>query len=320
MGMDAAMASRANILLVDDDALVLKATRLMLTEAEPGWRVEICDSPAQALEKCADSDFDAVIIDYNMPEMNGLSLARTMWGKRPDLPIIFLTGRGSEEVARDAFYLGAADYVIKGEPRAYERLVRAIHRAVDMFWTEDRLAKLVNQDFPFGLLVIDLADGSLKLANDLGRRLVVDQGRDKWLDDPAATPPGFVLQSMAAAKDPDRKEAPISRTVDEQGQVYQIHWRAVSLNGSAAGPSHLLTTITREEAKPHPSPELSKREQEVLGLVLSGMSNADIGKALFISEVTVKAHVSHVLKKYNVDSRAQLAAVLLGSPRISVDS
>ena len=141
MGMDAGMASQASILLVDDDALVLKATKLMLTEAEPGWTVETCDSPARAQEKCAETDFDAVVIDYNMPEMNGLSLARTLWSKRPDLPIIFLTGRGSEEVARDAFYMGAADYVIKGEPRAYERLIKAIHRAIDIFWTEDRLAK-----------------------------------------------------------------------------------------------------------------------------------------------------------------------------------
>ena len=158
------------------------------------------------------------------------------------------------------------------------------------------------------------------MANEPGRRLVIDQGRDKWLEDPSATPPGFVLQGMAAARNPDQKEAAVSRTIDEHGQIYQIHWRAVALNGTEVEPTHLLTTITREEAKPSPAPNLSKREQEVLGLVLSGMSNADIGKALYISEVTVKAHVSHVLKKYNVDSRAQLAAVLLGSPRISVDS
>jgi LuxR family maltose regulon positive regulatory protein len=53
---------------------------------------------------------------------------------------------------------------------------------------------------------------------------------------------------------------------------------------------------------------LSKREKEVLGLMARGMSNAEIGQALFISPVTVKVHVRHIFEKLGVRSRA--AAVL----------
>ena len=50
---------------------------------------------------------------------------------------------------------------------------------------------------------------------------------------------------------------------------------------------------------------LTKREKEVLGLVAQGLSNAQIGKRLFISPVTVKVHVRHIFEKLRVKSRAE---------------
>jgi DNA-binding NarL/FixJ family response regulator len=55
---------------------------------------------------------------------------------------------------------------------------------------------------------------------------------------------------------------------------------------------------------------LSKRELEILGLIGQGMRNAEIAKALFISESTVKVHVRHILDKLHVRTRAQAAALL----------
>jgi DNA-binding NarL/FixJ family response regulator len=52
---------------------------------------------------------------------------------------------------------------------------------------------------------------------------------------------------------------------------------------------------------------LTDREREVLGAVGRGLSNADIGKALFMSEATVKAHVSRVLVKLDATNRVQVA-------------
>ena len=52
---------------------------------------------------------------------------------------------------------------------------------------------------------------------------------------------------------------------------------------------------------------LSPREKEVLSLVAQGLSNREIGLALFISPVTVKVHVRHIFEKLGVKSRAAAA-------------
>ena len=57
--------------------------------------------------------------------------------------------------------------------------------------------------------------------------------------------------------------------------------------------------------------ELTAREQEVLQQVLTGKSNREIGRALFISESTVKTHVRNIFSKYDVGSRAELISTLL---------
>jgi DNA-binding NarL/FixJ family response regulator len=51
--------------------------------------------------------------------------------------------------------------------------------------------------------------------------------------------------------------------------------------------------------------ELSSREQDVLRLVVLGLSNAEIGSELYISETTVKTHVTHILQKLNLRDRVQ---------------
>ncbi len=53
---------------------------------------------------------------------------------------------------------------------------------------------------------------------------------------------------------------------------------------------------------------LSLREQEIFGLILRGMSNAEISQALFITESTVKFHIGNIFKKVGISSRAELIA------------
>jgi two-component system NarL family response regulator len=59
------------------------------------------------------------------------------------------------------------------------------------------------------------------------------------------------------------------------------------------------------------SPELSKREREVLQLMAAGMSNLEIGEALSISEGTVKSHINNILSKLNVSDRTQAVIAAL---------
>ncbi|UOF79035.1 response regulator containing a cheY-like receiver [Caudoviricetes sp.] len=56
---------------------------------------------------------------------------------------------------------------------------------------------------------------------------------------------------------------------------------------------------------------LSNREVEVANMVYKGMSNREIANALFITEKTVKFHVTHIFKKYKLRSRAQLIVKMI---------
>jgi DNA-binding NarL/FixJ family response regulator len=83
----------------------------------------------------------------------------------------------------------------------------------------------------------------------------------------------------------------------------------------AAGDALLSPTVTRRViqafarvptvAPPKEFEELSDRENAVFHLMAQGLSNAEIGKELFISETTVKTHVTHILQKLNLRDRVQ---------------
>jgi DNA-binding NarL/FixJ family response regulator len=83
----------------------------------------------------------------------------------------------------------------------------------------------------------------------------------------------------------------------------------------AAGDALLSPTVTKRVIQqftrvPRPAPpaeleELSERERDVFRLIARGLSNAEIGQELFISETTVKTHVTHILAKLDLRDRVQ---------------
>ena len=96
----------------------------------------------------------------------------------------------------------------------------------------------------------------------------------------------------------------------------------------AAGEALLSPTITKRVIQkfartPRPAPpkeldELSEREQEVFRLMVQGLSNGEIAQELYISETTVKTHVTHILQKLNLRDRVQ--AVVLAYQSGLVDA
>jgi DNA-binding NarL/FixJ family response regulator len=86
--------------------------------------------------------------------------------------------------------------------------------------------------------------------------------------------------------------------------------RTVAAGDALLSPAVTKRVIEQFTRSPRPAPpkevdELTAREREILGLIARGLSNAEIGSALFISDTTVKTHVTHILSKLNLRDRVQ---------------
>jgi len=103
-------AGRARILWIDDDQATLTVGRLILESV--GYGVDTARSGRTGLELLASRTFDLVILDYDMPEQNGLDVALEIRRNWQTLPILVLSGGALPATA----HLPANDVVLKGEP------------------------------------------------------------------------------------------------------------------------------------------------------------------------------------------------------------
>jgi two-component system response regulator HydG len=126
------------VLVVEDEPDDGEALELWLERA--GCAVTSVRSAVQALEKIGTEDFDLVLTDLAMSEMNGLDLCEHILGIRPDMPVIVVTGMGSLEAAVSALRVGAYDFITK--PVDPELLTHAVSRAVQHRHLRDELKRL----------------------------------------------------------------------------------------------------------------------------------------------------------------------------------
>jgi CheY-like chemotaxis protein len=102
-----------SVLFVDDEPVLVDIGRLFL-ERVGNFSVTGVESAQKALEMLSEKPFDVIIADYQMPGMTGIDLLRIVRSQYGDIPFILFTGRGREDVARDAINIGANFYVQKG--------------------------------------------------------------------------------------------------------------------------------------------------------------------------------------------------------------
>ena len=115
------------LLLVEDDARL--AEMLMEYLGAAGFRVAAASRGAQALQRLADEDFDAVVLDLMLPDMDGLDLCRRLRVQRISVPVLMLTARGDATDRIVGLELGADDYLPKPfEPRELLARLRAVLR------------------------------------------------------------------------------------------------------------------------------------------------------------------------------------------------
>ncbi|PKL68069.1 MAG: hypothetical protein CVV30_12055 [Methanomicrobiales archaeon HGW-Methanomicrobiales-1] len=102
-----------SVLYVDDERDLLEMGKLFL-EQSPEFHVEIALSAKDALALPAIQSFDAIVSDYQMPDMDGIEFLKAVRGQFGDVPFILFTGRGREDVVIDAINNGADFYLQKG--------------------------------------------------------------------------------------------------------------------------------------------------------------------------------------------------------------
>ena len=103
------------ILLADDHSLVRRGIRSLL-RAQAGWQV--CGEAAdgrEALEKVNELQPDILILDLNMPELNGLEVTRRVHKILPRVEVLVLTVQDSEQVMRQVLEAGARGYMLKSD-------------------------------------------------------------------------------------------------------------------------------------------------------------------------------------------------------------
>lgn len=126
---------KPKILHIDDEKRFLEVFSLTFGKY---FTILSLDDPTKALDIINNQDIDLIITDYDMPVMDGLELLREIRQKHPDLPVIFYTGQGNENVAREAFLAGVSDYFTK-EIFGFahkERLINSINRCIEKQRTE----------------------------------------------------------------------------------------------------------------------------------------------------------------------------------------
>jgi PAS domain S-box-containing protein len=116
------------ILLVEDNEHDRLSFRRALEKSDIECEITECVRAEEALERLrgSASSFDIGVVDYALPGMSGLELCQELISKKTPLPLIILTGRGSEQLAVKALKAGVDDYMIKDPKQSYLELLPVV--------------------------------------------------------------------------------------------------------------------------------------------------------------------------------------------------
>ncbi|MGP4078955.1 response regulator [Pseudalkalibacillus sp. R45] len=216
-------AVKTSIVLIDDHKLFREGVKRILDMEENFEVVAEGDDGQDAVDLIESFSPDVVLMDINMPNINGVEATRRLVERFPEIKVVILSIHDDEAYVTHAVQTGASGYLLK------EMDADALIEAVKV-----------------------VADGGAYLHPKVTVNLLSEFRRIKTHGGNSGGEVGFK----------------------------EVEYRK---------PLHILT----------------RRECEVLQMLADGKSNRSIGEALYISEKTVKNHVSNILQKMNVNDRTQ---------------
>jgi DNA-binding NtrC family response regulator len=117
----------AKILIVDDERTIRESVSLILTDE--GYETKLAASGQEALDLLNQEDFDILITDLKMPEMDGMELVKNCLNICPQTFVIIITAHATVESAIEALRMGAFDYILK--PFDFDDLLLKVKRLIN---------------------------------------------------------------------------------------------------------------------------------------------------------------------------------------------
>ena len=119
-----------HVIVIDDDPILLQALTETVRLGIENVTVDQSDSPKTALEWIGSTDYDVIISDIKMPDMDGLTLLDNIQALRPGIPTILITGHHECDLAVKALRNGAYDFIQKPIDRRY--FLKALNAAIQV--------------------------------------------------------------------------------------------------------------------------------------------------------------------------------------------
>ncbi len=117
----------ASVLIIDDEKTIRRGTSQILSEN--GYVVESCASGLDGLNEALSGNYDLILLDVKLPDINGMEILKTISQKQPDIFVIMMTGFATVESAVEALKIGAYDYLSK--PFSSNELIIAVNKAIE---------------------------------------------------------------------------------------------------------------------------------------------------------------------------------------------
>ncbi|MEJ8776823.1 response regulator transcription factor [Pseudogracilibacillus sp. ICA-222130] len=156
------MSESNRILVVDDEERIRRLIKMYLERED--FVVEEAENGVEALEKALENDYDCILLDIMMPEMDGIEVCEKLREEK-NTPIIMLTAKGEESNRVQGFEVGADDYIVKPfSPREVVLRVKAVLRRTGQTNVK-QTSMQTNNLIVFPHLTIDL-DAYRVTAND----------------------------------------------------------------------------------------------------------------------------------------------------------
>src|SRR5579871_4212832 len=141
-----------SVLIIDDEAEIRESLQTLL-ELE-GYTVETAESGAQGLARLAEQPFDLVLLDFALPQRNGIEVLRDIRERDPQRSVIMITAYGTVENAVNAMQAGAVNFIQK--PWDNEKLLADIRACIGRTRAEEeniQLKRALKQRYNFENIV-----------------------------------------------------------------------------------------------------------------------------------------------------------------------